>query len=185
MFRLTTAEVLFFCLLFENRSDIHIPELNMDIKPIMLLVHWWDEITLATWSTEEEILAELSELAQVVKEGSDPVTREFMERFFHGRGTLALALNEERTIVAMASLVPIMKINSFSTSVEHVAVLPAYRGNGISERLVQSLVDYTARIAAKCVVLTCSPSREAANHVYEKLGFKLRSTNVRRLVLGD
>ena len=67
--------------------------------------------------------------------------------------------------------------------IEDVVADSAASGQRIGELLSQAALDEARRRGAKTVELTSRPSREAANHIYKKLGFKLRDTNVYRFDL--
>ena len=67
--------------------------------------------------------------------------------------------------------------------IEDVVVDDAARGQGVGKALTLAAVDEARRLGARTVDLTSRPSREAANHLYQSLGFQLRTTNVYRLDL--
>ena len=54
------------------------------------------------------------------------------------------------------------------------------RGRGVGEALSQAALEEARRRGAKDVSLTSRPSREAANRLYQRLGFRPRDTNVYR-----
>ena len=67
--------------------------------------------------------------------------------------------------------------------IEDVVVDEAARGMGVGEALNRAALDRTRRLGARTVDLTSRPSREAANRLYQRLGFIPRDTNVYRLSL--
>ncbi len=64
--------------------------------------------------------------------------------------------------------------------IEDVVVDDAARGRGVGEALNQFALDLARRKGAKTVDLTSRPSREAANRLYQRIGFVARDTNVYR-----
>ena len=64
--------------------------------------------------------------------------------------------------------------------IEDVVVDEAARGAGAGEALVQAAVERAEALGARTVDLTSRPSREAANRLYVRMGFELRTTNVYR-----
>ncbi len=64
--------------------------------------------------------------------------------------------------------------------IEDVIVAESTRGRGCGEELTMAAIDVARRAGAKTVDLTSRPSREAANRLYQRLGFKARDTNVYR-----
>ncbi len=69
--------------------------------------------------------------------------------------------------------------------IEDVVVEGEARGRGVGEALNQFALDLARAKGAKTVDLTSRPSREAANRLYQRLGFVARETNVYRYSLGD
>jgi ribosomal protein S18 acetylase RimI-like enzyme len=67
--------------------------------------------------------------------------------------------------------------------IEDVVVDGAARGHGVGEALNTSALAEARRRGSKDVSLTSRPSREAANRLYQRLGFKARETNVYRFDL--
>jgi ribosomal protein S18 acetylase RimI-like enzyme len=65
-----------------------------------------------------------------------------------------------------------------------VVVDEAGRGRGVGEALNRAAVDEARARGAKNVNLTSRPSREAANRLYQRLGFVPYETNLYRFDLG-
>jgi len=64
--------------------------------------------------------------------------------------------------------------------IEDVVVDEAARGRGVGEALNVAALEEARRRGARDVNLTSRPSREAANRLYERLGFHRRESNVYR-----
>jgi ribosomal protein S18 acetylase RimI-like enzyme len=64
--------------------------------------------------------------------------------------------------------------------IEDVVVDEAARGHGVGELLNRAALDRARELGAKTVDLTSRPSREAANRLYQRIGFVPRDTNVYR-----
>jgi len=67
--------------------------------------------------------------------------------------------------------------------IEDVVVDEAARGHGVGELLNRAALDRARELGAKTVELTSRPSREAANRLYQRIGFAARDTNVYRFSL--
>ena len=67
-----------------------------------------------------------------------------------------------------------------AADLEDVVVDEAARGHGIGELLNRAALDEARRREIKGVSLTSRPSREAANRLYQRIGFTQRQTNVYR-----
>ena len=64
--------------------------------------------------------------------------------------------------------------------IEDVVVDDAARGKGVGEALSRAAIARAKAAGAVSVDLTSRPSREAANRLYQRIGFELRETNVWR-----
>jgi len=64
--------------------------------------------------------------------------------------------------------------------IEDVVVDGAERGKGIGEALTRAALDVARQRGAKTVDLTSRPSREAANRLYQRVGFVQRQSNLYR-----
>jgi ribosomal protein S18 acetylase RimI-like enzyme len=69
--------------------------------------------------------------------------------------------------------------------IEDVIVGEEARGRGCGEELTKAALAEARRAGARTVELTSRPSREAANRLYQRLGFERRETNVYRYDLAD
>jgi ribosomal protein S18 acetylase RimI-like enzyme len=67
--------------------------------------------------------------------------------------------------------------------IEDVVVDGSARGHGVGEALNLAALDEARSRGAVTVDLTSRPSREAANRLYQRLGFVARETNVYRYTL--
>lgn len=64
--------------------------------------------------------------------------------------------------------------------IEDVVVDGDARGRGVGEALNRRAIEIARSRGAKTVDLTSRPSREAANRLYQRIGFVARETNVYR-----
>lgn len=64
--------------------------------------------------------------------------------------------------------------------IEDVVVDDAARGKGVGRLLNERAIEIAQEAGARTVDLTSRPSREAANRLYQRLGFVARETNVYR-----
>jgi ribosomal protein S18 acetylase RimI-like enzyme len=79
-------------------------------------------------------------------------------------GTLTLAVFRQPT--------------SVHARIEDVVVDEPHRGGGIGEALVREGLRIAKQRGATVVALTSAPKREAANRLYQRLGFQRDLTNV-------
>lgn len=69
--------------------------------------------------------------------------------------------------------------------IDDVVVDSEVRGRGVGRKLNVVALDKARQAGAKSVDLTSRPHREAANRLYQRLGFEKRETNVYRYKLGS
>ncbi len=67
--------------------------------------------------------------------------------------------------------------------VEDVVVSEASRGQGFGRKLMEALIGEARASGISSLSLTSRPAREAANALYQKLGFEKIETNPYKLVL--
>ncbi len=92
---------------------------------------------------------------------------------------LLLAL-EDDTILGALTLVVFPIPTAVRAWIEDVVVDGDARGKGVGEALSIRAIELAASLGAKTVELTSRPSREAANRLYQRIGFEARETNVYR-----
>lgn len=69
--------------------------------------------------------------------------------------------------------------------IEDVVVDEGARGHGVGEALNRAAIEEARSRGAITVELTSRPSREAANRLYQRMGFVARDTNVYRFTIRD
>jgi ribosomal protein S18 acetylase RimI-like enzyme len=93
---------------------------------------------------------------------------------------MLLARDDEGLIIGALTLVLFRTPTGSRAWIEDVVVDEAARGQGAGEALVAEATRLASESGARTVDLTSRPSREAANALYEKVGFRARETNVYR-----
>lgn len=96
---------------------------------------------------------------------------------------LLVARDDAGTIVGSMTLVVFPIPTGVRAWIEDVVVDSAARGQGVGEVLNRYALDVAAGRGARTVDLTSRPSREAANRLYQRIGFVARETNVYRISL--
>jgi ribosomal protein S18 acetylase RimI-like enzyme len=98
--------------------------------------------------------------------------------------TLFIARDDEsREIVGTLTLVTFRIPTGLRAWIEDVIVDSAASGQRLGERLSTAALEKARELGCRTVELTSRPSREAANHIYKKIGFEPRETNVYRFTL--
>ena len=93
---------------------------------------------------------------------------------------LLLARDADETLVGMLTLVVFRIPTGVRAWIEDVVVDQAARGRGVGAELTNAAIRLANQHGARTVDLTSRPDREAANRLYQRLGFVRRETNVYR-----
>jgi ribosomal protein S18 acetylase RimI-like enzyme len=97
------------------------------------------------------------------------------------QGNRLLIARVDGDIVGTLTLVTFPIPTGLRAWIEDVVVDEAARGYGVGAALTQAAVRLARTDGARTVDLTSRPSRDAANRLYERLGFHLRDSKVYRL----
>jgi ribosomal protein S18 acetylase RimI-like enzyme len=93
---------------------------------------------------------------------------------------LFIALADDGAIVGMSTLAIFRIPTGVRAWIEDVVVDESARRSGVAEALTQAMLDQARERGCITVDLTSRPSRDAANNLYQKIGFAPRETNVYR-----
>ena len=130
---------------------------------------------------DEELAAAFAHLVPQLSSSSPPPTRDQLaEMIASPATTVFLARSEHGTIVGTLTLVVFRIPTAIRAWIEDVVVDEAARGSGAGEALNRTALDTARKLGARTVDLTSRPSREAANRLYQRMGFVPRDTNVYR-----
>ena len=93
---------------------------------------------------------------------------------------LLLARDADAAIVGMLTLAVFRIPTGLRAWIEDVVVDEVARGKGVGAELTNAAIRLAGERGARTVDLTSRPSRDAANRLYQRLGFVQRETNVYR-----
>ena len=92
--------------------------------------------------------------------------------------------NEDGSVIGFGALaIHLIPIKGYVGRIEDVIVQEAFRGQGLGERLLDTLIEIARKQEIANITLNSSPKRIAARNLYLKKGFYLRDTGVFRLDL--
>ena len=123
--------------------------------------------------------SDFSDLSVLMQELSSNIvfTCESLERMLATPNSHLYVIREEGRIVACGSLCIFHQPFSTDATIESVVVSSKMRGKGLGRRLMEHLIDEAGRMNVDCIHLTSNPKREAANALYQKMGFVKNETN--------
>ena len=144
--------------------------------------------TAPTPEADSELLAAIARLLPQLASGIELPTRDHLHEILAATGT-TLILARDRAqcgrIVGMLTLSRHRLLTGVRATIDDVVVDEGARGQGVGEALTLEALRLAKSQGARVVELTSRPSREAANHLYRKLGFTQRETNVYRYIFDD
>ena len=133
----------------------------------------------------DELVDALALLVPQLSSSSAPPTRAQVAEIVDSPATrLLVARDDSGRIVGSLTLVLFRIPTGLRAWIEDVMVDQDVRRSGAATALNRHALDLAAESGAKTVDLTSRPSREAANRLYQKIGFVPRDTNVYRFDLG-
>ena len=141
-------------------------------------------VTQAT-TVSDELVAAFARLVPQLSTSAQLPTRAELEQIVSSpAATLLLARDPDGQIIGSLTLVVFRTPTGTRAWIEDVVVDEAARGQGAGAELIREAIRLASESGARTLDLTSRPSREAANALYEKVGFRARETNVYRHDLG-
>jgi ribosomal protein S18 acetylase RimI-like enzyme len=127
-----------------------------------------------------DIVGAFERLIPQLSSSNPPPTADVLREIIESESTLLLLAEEDGVIVGSLTLALFRIPTGLRAWIEDVVVDADARGKGVGETLNRFALDEAQRRGATTVDLTSRPSREAANRLYQRLGFVKRDTNVYR-----
>jgi ribosomal protein S18 acetylase RimI-like enzyme len=132
-----------------------------------------------------ELAASLAGLVRQLSSSARTPTSDELNRIARSEATSLLVAYESATVVGMLTLVLFRIPTGLRGMIEDVVVDDAHRGKGIAAALTHEALARAKAAGARTLDLTSRPSREAANRLYQKLGFQKRDSNVYRFAFAE
>ena len=137
-------------------------------------------------SVTDELVDAFCRLVPQLSSSSPPPGERELEEMVTATGTFVLVARDSgKNVVGSLTLVIFRIPTGMRAWIEDVVVDESARGQGVGEALNSFALDIARREGCRTVDLTSRPSREAANRLYQRLGFVARDTNVWRYTLGS
>jgi ribosomal protein S18 acetylase RimI-like enzyme len=130
-----------------------------------------------------ELLAGLNGLLPQLSSTAPLLTMPDVEKMVDSDAVTLFVASDDGVAVGMLTLVIFSIPTGLRAYIEDVVVDEGTRGIGVGEALIIAAVKEARGRGVRSIDLTSRPSREAANALYQKLGFERRDTNVYRLSL--
>lgn len=132
-------------------------------------------------AADQELVDAFGNLIPQLSRSSSPPDFETLDRIAKSEAsTLLIARDPNGAIVGSMTLAMFDIPTGRRAWVEDVVVDTAARGQGVGRLLNERALEIAGDAGAKTVDLTSRPTREAANRLYQRIGFEQRDTNVYR-----
>lgn len=113
--------------------------------------------------------------------GADYVmSQSLLDKIVSSDDVYLLVAKDEEQIVGTLTLAMYPIPTGLRAWIEDVVVDENQRGKGIARKLVEEAVKYSKERGATSLSLSSRPEREAANKLYQSIGFEIRKTNFYR-----
>jgi len=127
-----------------------------------------------------EVVDAIARLVPQLSRSAPPPTAAQLEDIATSPASHLLVARVDGEIVGSLTLIVFRIPTGVRAWIEDVVVDEAARGHGVGEALNREAIAIARGRGAITVDLTSRPSREAANRLYQRLGFVQRDTNVYR-----
>jgi ribosomal protein S18 acetylase RimI-like enzyme len=131
----------------------------------------------------DELVQVFARLIPQLSSSNPPPSRAFLSSIVASDASRLLVAEDEGGVLGSLTLVVFPIPTGIRAWIEDVVVDDAARGKGVGGALNKHALALAAELGATTVDLTSRPSREAANRLYQQLGFEARETNVYRYKL--
>lgn len=134
----------------------------------------------------DELVAAFERLIPQLSKSNPPPSPAALQAIVDSPATdLFVAHDDAGTIVGTATLATFRIPTGLRAWIEDVVVDEAAGRQGIGAALTRAMLDRAQALGCVTVDLTSRPSREAANRLYQRVGFVPRDTNVWRFVVQE
>lgn len=131
----------------------------------------------------DEMISAWQCLMPQLSTSNPPPTREELQSIIDTPATILFMAREDGKLVGSLSLATFRVPTGVRAWIEDVVVDGGMRGRGIGEALTRAALVKAKEMGARTVDLTSRPSREAANRLYQRVGFQARQTNIYRYAI--
>jgi ribosomal protein S18 acetylase RimI-like enzyme len=132
---------------------------------------------------DDAILDAIPRLVSQLSASTPPPGRWELQQIIASPTTELIVARDGDVVVGMLTLAVFRIPTGVRAWIEDVVVDVDARGRGIGEALTREALRVATELGARTVELTSRPTREAANRLYQRLGFERRDTNVYRYTI--
>lgn len=131
----------------------------------------------------DELVDAFARLIPQLSSSNPPPTKGELEALVSSPASILLVAEEDGYVFGSLTLALFRIPTGLRAWIEDVVVDSEARGKGVGQKLNEAALERARTEGATTVDLTSRPSREAANRLYQRLGFVARETNIYRYQL--
>ncbi|MFF4347779.1 GNAT family N-acetyltransferase [Streptomyces sp. NPDC001530] len=131
----------------------------------------------------QELVDAFGRLLPQLSSTAEPLDRAAVDRMVSCDANTVLVARAAGEIVGTLTLVLLPVPSGLRGRIEDVVVDTAARGRGVAALLTREALRLAREAGARTVDLTSRPDRQAANRLYERLGFQARQSTVYRYLV--
>jgi ribosomal protein S18 acetylase RimI-like enzyme len=124
-----------------------------------------------------DVVTAFARLIPQLSSSNPPPDAEALRALVASEASTLLVAVDDGEILGSLTLVMFSIPTGVRAWIEDVVVDGAARGKGVGEALNREALRIAEKAGATTVDLTSRPSREAANRLYQRIGFERRETN--------
>lgn len=133
--------------------------------------------------TDPDLLEGINALLPQLSGSANLLNEAELLEILHTETTHLLVARHDGKLCGMLTLAVFRIPTCICGLIEDVVVDETSRGHGLGKKLLEAAIELARAEGAQQLDLTSRPFRDAANRLYQNLGFEKRDTNVYRLVL--
>ena len=110
-------------------------------------------------------------------------THNFIKKIFQQKNVKIIGIyknNQPQSLIAMIFLIFYQTFSGYRCRIEDLVVDKNERGKGLGKKLLKEAIKIVKTKRVEFIELTSRPERKVANILYQKMGFKIKKTNVYR-----
>lgn len=130
----------------------------------------------------DEVIEAFARLLPQLSASAQPLDAAALTTIATWQGNSLLLARIDGVIVGVLTLVVFPIPSGMRARIEDVVVDSSARGKGVGATLTEAALGMARVLGARTVDLTSRPAREAANRLYERMGFSRRDSRVYRKV---
>lgn len=131
----------------------------------------------------QELVEALGKLIAQLNPALPVPTAEHLATLLADPAATLLVARDGNRIVGTAMVIVYPTTIRFESRIEDVVVDESARGRGVGEALVNACIEVARSRGASIIELQTARVREAANRLYERMGFERRDSNPYRMTL--